>query len=123
MGPDEKDTGPLTVYMDGRPVGIAGGEIPEISLTAEEPVEAVPSAAFSGGSATITLEQASEAMKSLAGVWDAICTTLEQAGKAVARVWAVYWGGAGVPGGHAVGLRLQPPPGLPLPAHQEKADP
>ena len=27
MGPDEKDTGPLTVYMDGRPVGIAGGEI------------------------------------------------------------------------------------------------
>ena len=88
MGPDEKDTGPLTVYMDGRPVGIAGGEIPEISLTAEEPVEAVPSAAFSGGSATITLEQASEAMKSLAGVWDAICTTLEQAGKALARVWA-----------------------------------
>ena len=70
MGPDEKDTGPLTVYMDGRPVGIAGGEIPEISLTAEEPVEAVPSAAFSGGSVTITLEQA---------------------GKAVARVWAVYW--------------------------------
>ena len=38
MGPDEKDTGPLTVYMDGRPVGIAGGEIPEISLTAEERV-------------------------------------------------------------------------------------
>lgn len=32
MGPDEKDTGPLTVYMDGQPVGIAGGEIPEISL-------------------------------------------------------------------------------------------
>lgn len=92
MGPDEKDTGPLTVYMDGRPVGIAGGEIPEISLTAEEPVEAVPSAAFSGGSVTITLEQASEAMKSLAGAWDAICTTLEQAGKAVARVWAVYCG-------------------------------
>lgn len=67
MGPDEKGTGPLTVYMDGQPVGIAGGEIPEISLAAEEPVEAVPSAVFSGGSATITLEQA---------------------GKAVARVWA-----------------------------------
>ena len=88
MGPDEKGTGPLTVYMDGQPVGIAGGEIPEISLAAEEPVEAVPSAVFSGGSATITLEQASEAMKSLAGAWDAICTTVEQAGKAVARVWA-----------------------------------
>ena len=88
MGPDEKGTGPLTVYMDGRPVGIAGGESPEISLAAEEPVEAVPSAVFSGGSATITLEQASEAMKSLAGAWDAICTTVEQAGKAVARVWA-----------------------------------
>ena len=42
MGPDEKDTGPLTVYMDGQPVGIAGGEIPEISLAAEEPTEAVP---------------------------------------------------------------------------------
>lgn len=88
MGPDEKGTGQLTVYMDGQPVGIAGGEIPEISLAAEEPVEAVPSAVFSGGSATITLEQASEAMKSLAGAWDAICTTVEQAGKAVARVWA-----------------------------------
>lgn len=88
MGPDEKGTGPLTVYMDGQPVGIAGGEIPEIPLAAEEPVEAVPSAVFSGGSATITLEQASEAMKSLAGAWDAICTTVEQAGKAVARVWA-----------------------------------
>ena len=23
MGPDEKDTGPLTVYMDGHPVGVA----------------------------------------------------------------------------------------------------
>lgn len=88
MGPDEKGTGPLTVYMDGQPVGIAGGEIPEISLAAEEPVEAVPSAVFSGGSATITLEKASEAVKSLAGAWDAICTTVEQAGKAVARVWA-----------------------------------
>ena len=57
MGPDKKDTAPLTVYMDGQPVGTAYGEIPEISLTAEEPVEAVPSAAFSGGSVTITLEQ------------------------------------------------------------------
>ena len=37
MGPDEKDTGPLTVYMDGQPVGIAGGEIPEISLAEEKP--------------------------------------------------------------------------------------
>ena len=87
MGPDEKDTGPLTVYMDGRPVGIAGGEIPEISLTAEEPVEAVPSAAFSGGSVTITLEQASEAMKSLAWAWDAICMAIDEAGKAMTRVW------------------------------------
>ena len=56
MGPDEKNTGPLAVYMDGQPVGTAYGEIPEISL-AEEPVEAVPSAVFSGGSVTITLEQ------------------------------------------------------------------
>lgn len=91
MGPDEKGTGPLTVYMDGQPVGIAGGEIPEITLEAEEPVEAVPSAVLSGGSVTITMEQASEAMKSLTGVWDAICTTLERAGKALARVWAACW--------------------------------
>lgn len=87
MGPDEKGTGPLTVYMDSQPVGIAGGEIPEISLAAEEPVEAVPSAVFSGGSATITLEQASEAVKSLTGAWDAVCTAIERAGKALARVW------------------------------------
>lgn len=87
MGPDEKNTGPLTVYMDGQPVGIAGGEIPKISLTAEEPVEAVPSAVFSGGSVTITLEQASEAMKSLAWAWDAICMAIDEAGKAMTRVW------------------------------------
>ena len=92
MGPDEKNTGPLAVYIDGQPVGTAYGEIPEISLAEEGPTEAVPPAVISGGSMTITLEQASEAMKSLAGAWDAICTTLEQAGKAVARVWAVYWG-------------------------------
>lgn len=91
MGPDEKGTGPLTVYMDGQPVGIAGGEIPEITLEAEEPVEDVPSAVLSGGSVTITMEQASEAMKSLTGAWDAICTTLERAGKALARVWAACW--------------------------------
>ena len=88
MGPDKKDTAPLTVYMDGQPVGTAYGEIPEISLAAEEPTEAVPLAVISGGSMTITLEQASEAMKSLAGAWGAICTTIEQAGKALARVWA-----------------------------------
>ena len=87
MGPDKKNTGPLTVYMDGKPVGIAGGEIPEISLAAEETVEAVPPAVFSGGSVTITLEQASEAMKSLAWAWDAICMAIEEAGKAMARVW------------------------------------
>lgn len=87
MGPDKKNTGPLTVYVDGQPVGTAYGEIPEISLEAEEPTEAVPSAMISGGSMTITLERASEAMKSLAGKWDAICTTIEQAGKALARVW------------------------------------
>ena len=121
MGPDENDTGPLTVYMDGRPVGIAGGEIPEISLTAEEPVEAVPSAAFSGGSATITLEQASEAMKSLAGVGRDMYNPgagRKGAGQGVGSLP----GGAGVPGGHAVGLCLRPSPGLSLPAHQEKAD-
>ena len=88
MGPDKKDTAQLTVYMDGQPVGTAYGEIPEISLAAEEPTEAVPPAVISGGSMTITLEQASEAMKSLAGAWGAICTTIEQAGKALARVWA-----------------------------------
>lgn len=88
MGPDKKDTAPLTVYMDGQPVGTAYGEITEISLAAEEPTEAVPPAVISGGSMTITLEQASEAMKSLAGAWGAICTTIEQAGKALARVWA-----------------------------------
>ena len=37
MGPDEKDTGLMTVYMDGQPVGTAYGEIPEISTAAEEP--------------------------------------------------------------------------------------
>lgn len=88
MGPDKKDTAPLTVYMDGQPVGTAYGEIPEISLAEEEPTEAVPPAVISGGSMTITPEQASEAMKSLAGAWGAICTTIEQAGKALARVWA-----------------------------------
>lgn len=35
MGPDEKNTGPLAVYMDGQPVGIAYGEIQEISLVKE----------------------------------------------------------------------------------------
>ena len=123
MGPDEKDTGPLTVYMDGRPVGIAGGEIPEISLTAEEPVEAVPSAAFSGGSVTITLEQASEAMKSLAGGVGRDMYNPGAGRKGGGQGMGGLLEGAGVPGGHAVGLRLQPPPGLPLPAHQEKADP
>lgn len=88
MGPDEKNTGPLAVYIDGQPVGTAYGEIPEISLAEEGPTEAVPPAVISGGSMTITLEQASEAMKSLAGAWGAICTTIEQAGKALARVWA-----------------------------------
>ena len=87
MGPDEKNTGPLAVYMDGQPVGIAYGEIPEISLAEEEPTEAVPPAVFSGGSATITLEQASEAMKSLAWAWDAICMAIDEAGKAMTRVW------------------------------------
>lgn len=87
MGPDEKNTGPLAVYIDGQPAGTAYGEILEISLVAEEPTEAVPPAVISGGSMTITLEQASEAMKSLAGAWDAMCTTIEQAGKALARVW------------------------------------
>lgn len=87
MGPDEKNTGPLAVYMDGQPVGIAYGEIPEISLAEEGPTEAVPPAVISGGSMTITLEQASEAMKSLVGAWGAICTTIEQAGKTLTRVW------------------------------------
>lgn len=87
MGPDEKNTGPLAVYMDGQPVGIAYGEITEISLVAEEPTEDVPQAVISGGSMTIALEQASEAMKSLVGAWGAICTTIEQAGKTLTRVW------------------------------------
>lgn len=91
MGPDEKNTGPLAVYVNGQPVGTAYGEIPEISLAAEEPTEAVPPAVISDGSMTITLERASEAMKSLAGVWDAICATIEQAGKALASVWAACW--------------------------------
>lgn len=86
-GPDEKNTGPLAVYMDGQPVGIAYGEIQEISLVAEEPAEAMPPAVISGGSMTITLEQASEAVKSLTGAWDAVCTAIERAGKALARVW------------------------------------
>lgn len=86
MGPDKKNTGPLAVYIDGQPVGTAYGEIPEISLE-EEPMEAVPSAVFSGGSVTITLEQASEAMKSLAWAWDAICMAIDEAGKAMTRVW------------------------------------
>lgn len=89
MGPDEKGGGPLTVYMDGQTVGTAYGEIPEISLAAEEPTEAVPPAMISGGSITITLEQASEAVKSLAGAWDAICVTVEEIGKRLARVWTV----------------------------------
>lgn len=91
MGPDEKNTGPLAVYIDGQPAGTAYGEIPEISLVEEEPTEAVPPAVISGRSMNITLEQASEAVKSLAGAWDAICTTIEQAGKALTRVWAACW--------------------------------
>ena len=75
MGPDEKNTGPLAVYMDGQPVGIAYGEIQEISLVAEEPAEAMPPAVISGGSMTITLEQASEAVKSLTGAWDCLLYT------------------------------------------------
>ena len=59
MGPDKKDTAPLTVYMDGQPVGTAYGEIPEISLAAEEPTEA---------------EQAG---KALARVWAACREALE----------------------------------------------
>ena len=90
MGPDEKNTGPLAVYMDGQPVGIAYGEITEISLVAEEPTEDVPPAVISGGSMTIALEQASEAVKLLAEAWDAICATLAAASKAAAKVWAAY---------------------------------
>lgn len=41
MGPDEKNTGPLAVYIDGQPAGTAYGEIPEISLAEEEPTEAM----------------------------------------------------------------------------------
>ena len=85
MGPDKKDTAPLTVYMDGQPVGTAYGEIPEISLAAEEPTEAVPPAVISGGSMTITLEQASEAMKSLAGGWGAVWKAIEQGRKGGGR--------------------------------------
>ena len=88
MGPDEKNTGPLAVYMDGQPAGTAYGEIPEISLVAKEPTEATPPAVISRGSMTITLERAGEAMKSLARAWDQTCATVEQAGKALARVWA-----------------------------------
>ena len=87
MGPDEKNTGPLAVYMDGQPAGTAYGEIPEISLVAKEPTEATPPAVISRGSMTITLERAGEAMKSLARAWDQTCATVEQAGKALARVW------------------------------------
>ena len=88
MGPDEKNTGPLAVYIDGQPAGTAYGEIPEISLAEEEPTEAVPPAVISRGSMPITLERAGEAMKSLARAWDQTCATVEQAGKALARVWA-----------------------------------
>ena len=44
MGPDGKDTAQAAVYIDGQPVGTAYGEIPEISLVAEEPAEAMPPA-------------------------------------------------------------------------------
>ena len=99
MGPDEKNTGPLAVYIDGQPAGTAYGEIPEISLAEEEPTEAVPPAVISG-------------------MYD------HRAGrKGAGQGVGSLPGGAGVPGGHAVGLCLQPPPGLSLPAHQEKADP
>ena len=87
MGPDEKDTGLMTVYMDGQPVGTAYGEIPEISTAAEEPTEAVPPAMISGGSAIITMERVSEAMKLLAEAWGAICTALDEAARAVSKIW------------------------------------
>lgn len=88
MGPDEKDTGLMTVCMDGQPVGTAYGEIPEISTAAEEPTEAVPPAMISGGSAIITMERVSEAMKLLAEAWGAICTALDEAARAVSKIWS-----------------------------------
>lgn len=86
MGPDEKATSLMTVYMDGQPVGTAYGEIPEISMA--EPMEAVPPATISGGSAIITLERAGEAMKLLAEAWGAICTALDEAARAVSKIWS-----------------------------------
>ena len=59
MGPDEKNTGPLAVYMDGQPVGTAYGEIQEISMVAEEPT---------------AIERAG---KALARVWQAARVALE----------------------------------------------
>lgn len=88
MGPDENATSLMTVYMDGQPVGTAYGEIPEISVAAEEPMEAVPPATISSGSAIITLERAGEAMKLLAEAWGAICTALDEAARAVSKIWS-----------------------------------
>lgn len=87
MGPDEKNTGRWRFTWTASPVGIAYGEIQEISLVAEEPAEAMPPAVISGGSMTITLEQASEAVKSLTGAWDAVCTAIERAERRWPRVW------------------------------------
>lgn len=88
MGPDEKATSLMTVYMDGQPAGTAYGEIPEISAAAEEPMEAAPPATISGGSAIIALERAGEAMKLLAEAWGAICTALDEAAGAVSKIWS-----------------------------------
>lgn len=133
MGPDEKDTGPLTVYMDGQPVGIAGGEIPEISLAEEKPgiyLEGETIDAIRKKAEEMYISEAvfnRELAEAITRAWNNLTDTMAAAAGSVHGVDQNRGGGNPSPkrieNSRSVGLRLQPPPGLPLPAHQEKADP
>ncbi|MEG2177202.1 MAG: hypothetical protein RRY97_10040 [Oscillibacter sp.] len=64
MGEDSK-TGEMTVYKDGQPVQIAGGDLPEITMPEV--------------SAGISVEQLTQAMASMTAIWEGITVTISDA--------------------------------------------
>jgi len=62
---EENKTGEMTAYMDGQPVQIDGGTLPEFTV----------SAAAAGG----TTEQLTQAMASMTAIWESITVTISDA--------------------------------------------
>ena len=79
MGPDEKDTGLMTVCMDGQPVQYAG----EITLPEQVERPAPPLLSSMG----LTMEQAGKVAEAMAEGFRAICIAMEEAAAAVTKIW------------------------------------